>query len=139
MFDSLRKTHKGEQLCEGVLCEDCPLQGIGCACGCANPFNVVEIYNIVEKWSKEHLPKKFKVSQLEYDILESIIKTVGSGLYFFELDSLLMDLLKKGYFKGATHGTEIKEYFYNCEVVNENSSDWKQNEKHQEERQNGII
>lgn len=84
-----------------------------------------EIDDIVEKWSKEHLPKKFKVSQLEYDILESIIKTIGSGFYFFECDSLLMDLVKKGYFEGATWGMDIKEYFDNCEV--------------QEERQNGII
>lgn len=79
-----------------------------------------EIDDIVERWSKDHPPKKHKVSQLEYDILESYINTIGSkGFYFFELDSLLMDLLKKGYFEGATHGTEIKEYFYNCEVVDE--------------------
>lgn len=84
-----------------------------------------EIDDIVEKWSKEHLSKKFKVSQLEYDILESIIKTIGSGFYFFECDSLLMDLVKKDYFEGATWGMDIKEYFDNCEV--------------QEERQNGII
>lgn len=94
-----------------------------------------EIDDIVERWSKDHPPKKHKVSQLEYDILESIIKTIGSkGFYFFELDSLLMDLVKKGYFEGATHGTEVKEYFYNCEVVDENSSDGKQHAKHQEEK-----
>lgn len=76
-----------------------------------------EIDDIVEKWSKEHLPKKFKVSQLEYDILESIIKTIGSGFYFFECDSLLMDLVKKGYFKGADEKMNIDYYFNNCEVV----------------------
>ena len=27
-----------------------------------------------------------------------------------------MVLLKKGYFEGATLGTDVKEYFKNCEV-----------------------
>lgn len=71
---------------------------------------------LIENISKEYQEPKYKVSRLEYDILESIVKTIGSGLYFFECDSLLMSLLKKGYFDGATGETDVKEYFENCDV-----------------------
>lgn len=71
---------------------------------------------LIENISKEYQEPKYKVSRLEYDILESIVKTIGSGFYFFELDSLPIDLLKKGYFKGATLETDVKEYFNNCEI-----------------------
>lgn len=62
MFDSFRETHKWEKSCEGVDCRDCPLQVQKTKAGCDNPFNVVKIYNAVEKWSKEHQPQKYKVS-----------------------------------------------------------------------------
>ena len=39
------------------------------------------------------------------------------ALYFFECDSLLMSLLEKGYFDGATGETDVKEYFKNCEIL----------------------
>lgn len=114
MWDTLRgDEYKGKGSCAGVYCEDCQLSSSD---GCLSAEDIFEIYKIVEKWSKEHPPKKHKVSQLEYDILESVVKTIGSGFYFFEIDSLLMALLKKGYFEGATLGTDVKEYFKNCEV-----------------------
>lgn len=113
MWDSLRKDHKGEQSCNGVSCRKCPLHGIGCS----EPLSSYEIVEIVKKWSEEHPQKKHKVSQLEYDILESIVKTISAGLYFFECDSLLMSLLEKGYFDGATGETNVKEYFNNCEIL----------------------
>lgn len=72
---------------------------------------------LIENILSEYQEHKYKVSQLEYDILESIINTIGSGFYFFECDLLLKSLLEKGYFEGATHGMDVKEYFNNCEVV----------------------
>ena len=116
MWDTHRdEGRRGYERCHGVKCEECPLYPLNTAF-CENSVNAFEIIEEVEKWSKEHPPKKYKVSKLEYDILESIVKTISSGLYFFECDSLLMSLLEKGYFEGATLGTDVKEYFKNCEV-----------------------
>lgn len=122
MWDSVRTNSKGEHTCSGVQCEDCPLYYVS-LCHSYGSINAYDVYekaikciDYVERWSKDHPPKKHKVSQLEYDILESVVKTIGSGFYFFEIDSLLMSLLEKGYFDGATPGTNVKEYFENCEV-----------------------
>lgn len=119
MWDILRgDEYKGKGSCDGVYCGDCPLSAQDDFVNdtCTNNINAFKVIKIVEKWAKENPPKKHKVSQLEYDILESVVKTIGSGFYFFEIDSLLMALLKKGYFEGATLGTDVKEYFKNCEV-----------------------
>ena len=56
--------------------------------------------------------KKFKVSMIEYNILELLLKY---DLKFYQSNELYA-LIKKGYFEGATHGTDVKEYFNNCEV-----------------------
>ena len=77
---------------------------------------------LIENILNEYQEQKHKVSRLEYDILESIVKTIGSGFYFFECDSLPMSLLEKGYFDGATGETDVKEYFKNCEVVKHNET-----------------
>lgn len=42
------------------------------------PMKVFEIIKIVEQWSKEHQPKKFKVSRLEYDILKYLSDNTSS-------------------------------------------------------------
>ena len=110
MFDSLRKDHKGEDSCGGVECRDCPL----CVAenGCRSLFSAVEVYNAVEKWSKEH-PRHYYVSQMEYDILCTAL-----DCWFVTFDYwLLGDLIEKGYFKGADVGMELEYYFNHCEVV----------------------
>lgn len=116
MFDSIRKTHKWEKSCGGVDCRDCPLQVGKTKSGCDNPFNTVEIYNIVEKWSKEHPRPKYKVSQLEYDILHSEIEHSCTEVIFDDF-SVLGDLVEEGYFEGATLETNVGDYFDNCQVV----------------------
>lgn len=116
MWDSLRKDHKGQQSCDGVMCRNCPLQEI--KYGCKDLLNVVKIYNTVEKWSKEH-PRHYYVSQLEYDIIFSKVAHSSSSLMDNSFGSFydLSDLLEKGYFKGATFDTDIVDYFNHCEVV----------------------
>lgn len=113
MFDCIRKDHKGEDGCEGVECKDCPLNVT--ENGCRSLFSAVEVYNAVEKWSREHPKPKYKVSQLEYDILRIAIsyseKTIFDDFY------MLTELLEEGYFKGATLETNVGDYFDNCEVV----------------------
>ena len=66
MWDSLR-TNKGLNNCSCVNCEDCPLSLFD---GCTSAEDIFDIYKTVEKWSKEHPQKKYKVSKLEYDILK---------------------------------------------------------------------
>lgn len=68
MWDSLRVNDVGNKKCMGVICEECPLYDINCE----SSTNAFEMIEIVEKWSKEHQPKKYKVSKLEYDILKYI-------------------------------------------------------------------
>lgn len=106
MWDSIRDKYKGEYSCYGVDCDSCPLER-----KCDRIFSI-EIIEAVEKWSKEHPKPKYKVSQLEYDILELLLKY---DLKFYQSKELY-GLLNKGYFKDATGETDVKEYFENCEV-----------------------
>ena len=118
MWDSIRDDkYKGyydydSAICEcsGVrCCEECALYGVDCG----SSTNAFEMIEAVEKWAKEN-PQKYKVSRVEYDILEPFTNR-GYACCFFEYD-LLMSLLKKGYFKGADEKMNIEYYFYNCEV-----------------------
>lgn len=115
MLDSLRKTHKGEDGCEGVECKDCPLNVTENTC--SSLLSTVEVYNAVEKWSREHPKPKYKVSQLEYDILRTALDYNSAKDTIFDDFYMLNDLLEKGYFKGATLETNVGDYFDNCEVV----------------------
>lgn len=70
MWDSMRNScFKGKETCLGVKCEECPLYQFA---DCSLSINLLDIYNIVEKWSKEYPLKKYKISKLEYDILKYI-------------------------------------------------------------------
>ena len=111
MFNSLRDDRlKEDDDCSGVqCCEECALYGVDCG----SSTNAFEMIEAVEKWAKEN-PQKYKVSRVEYDILEPFTNR-GYACCFFEYD-LLMSLLKKGYFKGADEKMNIEYYFYNCEV-----------------------
>lgn len=73
MWDSVRDDNKGYPGCRGVKCKKCPLYDIKWDdIGCGYSIYAVKMINIVEKWSNEHQPKKYKVSKLEYDILKYI-------------------------------------------------------------------
>lgn len=114
MWDTCRDKesgNKGELSCAGVTCDECPLE-----C-CGSVVYAYETIEAVEKWSKEHKkPKKFKVSQLEYDILKAFSECGFDNFHWLDKDKLLMSLLRKGYFKGATKDMSIKDYLDNCEV-----------------------
>lgn len=116
MWDSLRTDCQGLNNCNCVNCEKCPLSELDKGCHyISNDFERIEI---VERWSKEH-PKKYKVSKLEYDILEENLKWVKGAYYLKFYDIMqLVGLLKKGYFNGATREMDVKYYFDNCEVEN---------------------
>ena len=109
MWDSVREEHKGEYSCYGVDCELCQL---GRRCDRIFSFEMIEA---VEKWSREHQPKKFKVSRLEYDLLQTAIN-FGSTIDTFNDFRTLSGLLEKGYFEGATGSMYISDYYNNCEV-----------------------
>lgn len=114
MFDSLRKDHKGETSCEGVECRDCPLYVVENEC--RSLLSTVEVYNAVERWSKEHPKLEYKVSKTEYDILRTVIDYSVEDDTFDDFCTL-SGLLEKGYFKGANLIMNIREYYKNCEVV----------------------
>ena len=85
---------------------------------CNNNIYAFDIIEAVEKWSKEHPPKKFKVSRMEYDLLQTVIN-FGSTVDTFNDFCTLSGLLEKGYFEGATDSMYISEYYNNCEVVDD--------------------
>lgn len=121
MWDSVRTNSKGEHTCSGVQCEDCPLYYVS-VCHSYNVVNAYDVYekaikciDYVERWSKDHPPKKFKVSKLEYDILRTAID-YSLGDEIFDESGMLTGLLEKGYFNGATSETYIRAYLNNCEV-----------------------
>lgn len=111
MWDSIRDGHKGEYSCYGVDCEFCPL---GRRCDRIFSFEMIEA---VEKWAKENPPKKFKVSRMEYDMLQIYAINHISNNDTFNDFCTLRGLLDKGYFEGATGSMHIGEYYINCEVV----------------------
>lgn len=113
MWDSLRTDeHAGERSCKGVRCGDCLLYTKNDIC---NNVDAFEFIKVVEKWSKEHPPKKFKVSKLEYDIMRAAIDYSSEEEAFKDVD-ILYELLINGYFQGATRDMTINYYFDNCEV-----------------------
>ena len=63
MFDSLRTDCKGEEICAGISCSDCPFNRKVCNAG-KLIFYSIEAIEIVEQWEKEHPVKtdaeKFK-------------------------------------------------------------------------------
>ena len=62
MWNTLRDDrYKIYNACNGVSCNKCPLHDIGCS----EPLSSYEVVEIVKKWSKEHPPKKYKVSRNE--------------------------------------------------------------------------
>lgn len=112
MWDSLRTENKGKKSCDDVPCQCCPLKKF---VGCNRAQDIFDIVDIVEKWSKEHPPKKFKVSKLEYDIIRAAIDYSSEEEAFKDVD-ILYELLINGYFQGATRDMTINYYFDNCEV-----------------------
>lgn len=114
MWDTLRDYEKmGEYSCKGVLCNKCPLFGKDNMCG--NNINAFEFIKVVEKWSNEHPPKKYKVSKLEYDIMRAAIDYSSEEEAFKDVD-ILYELLINGYFSGAKSNDKIIDFFKNCEV-----------------------
>lgn len=112
MWDSLRTENKGKKSCDDVPCQCCPLKKF---VGCNRAQDIFDIVDIVEKWNKEHPPKKFKVSKLEYDIIRAAIDYSSEEEAFKDVD-ILYELLINGYFQGATRDMTINYYFDNCEV-----------------------
>ena len=108
MFDSLSGGNKSTDRC-GIKCSQCPLKKI-----CNNNMYAFDVIEAVEKWSKEHPPKKYKVSELEYYLLELCVFNHMNVL--FGTSSIICYLLRRGYFKGANENMLISEYFENCEI-----------------------
>ena len=122
MWDSVREGHKGEPTCGGVVCDNrCPLyvkNELGNRI-CWSSADCFEVIKAVEKWSKEHPQKKYKVSKLEYSILEAYMDLSNCGsvkMLDFPVFNRLHEL---GYFKEATTDTYTRDYFENCEVEKE--------------------
>lgn len=118
MFASFRNDNNRFSycLCRAEQCNDCPLLDCCHMHGTVRPYDVFEVIEAVERWSKEHPPKKYKVSKLEYDIMRAVIDYSCEEEAFKDVD-ILYELLVNGYFLGATRDMAINYYFDNCEVI----------------------
>lgn len=142
MWDSLRgDRYKGYCSCSGLSCNRCPLYKIGCR----EPMNTFKMIEEVEKWSKEHRPKKFKVSRLEYDILKYLSDNTSSKYITRDANDFLCLFNEKpqknvDYWKGFgvtdmdafnklfqfvqwknEEPTSIQEVLKNCEIVEDDN------------------
>ena len=75
MWDSMRNDFfKGRDDCIGVRCSECPLSDTDAyCCDCCNKAKYIfDVYNIIEKWHKEHQPKK--LTRLEFEMLKWLDK-----------------------------------------------------------------
>ena len=138
MWNTLRDDrYKIYNACNGVSCNKCPLHDIGCS----EPLSSYEVVEIVKKWSREHQPKKYKVSRLEYDILKHlydntkhiyITKDEDSNIYLFDEKPrkiggcwygrgahLMAPFNKLFQFIqwGDEEATSIQDVLKNCEVI----------------------
>lgn len=120
MWDENRSAqYKGYKGCLGVDCTKCPIRKCCSSYGdsIVKAYNVFEIIDEVEKWSKEHQKKKYKISRIEYEILYSVINSIIYANWTFGDSWITCHLLEKGYFKGANEEMKIVDYFNNCEVI----------------------
>lgn len=76
MWDSIRDDeYKGIESCSGVnSCDECPLNNIGCG----ESLNAFEFIEAVEKWSKEHQPKKSKCRNKNLSECDIISNSAGT-------------------------------------------------------------
>lgn len=79
MFDSYRNSHMGSLRCDGVYCEDCPLNLN--SEGCDEPkSNSFERIRIVYNWAKYH-PVFTNKDMLEKTFGEYALNHISSSLY----------------------------------------------------------
>lgn len=118
MFQSLRNDEAPlkDCYCKGTMCNECPLRKVCGPLKMMRPYDAFEIIEAVEKWSKEHPQKQFKVSIAEFELLK-IFKSYDHGVcHKFSTYKAMMKLLRNGCFAGATPDMTIDYYFKNCEV-----------------------
>ena len=117
-FDSIREdSDESVPNCADVPCENCMFNNSDDAC--PQGYNVYNALKKLKEWSKKN-HQKHKISKSEYRTLDNYL------LYYnyekeikFGNSDALRELIKRGYFKGATNETNIREYLDGCEVVKE--------------------
>lgn len=88
--------------CKGSFCDKCLFNSTESSC------NIAKI-----KWLYKRYKKKYKLTQFEYDLLQS-----HADGYRFKDISPLTKMKEKGYFKDVNNKDEkIKDIVENCEVI----------------------
>lgn len=110
----------------GKNCNECPIRQycfvfklVPNKYGMTRPYDAFEVIEAVERWSKEHPPKKIKISNIEYEVLKTLVGPSYAKNVAFGDFGITCALMKKGYFKGATSKTNINNYLNNCEVADD--------------------
>lgn len=128
-FDSIREDGYEDEAtdfadCIGVECMNCMFHDKYTNCPESRAYDVFEklaksydIFEKLEKWSKDNSPKH-KISKSEYRTLDNYLLYYNykKGIKFGN-SYALRESIKRGYFKGATNDTDIREYLDGCEVV----------------------
>lgn len=122
-FNSIRDDDCNDEVedptdCIGISCMDCIFNtedGRECI---YNIKYIFDAFEELEKWSKEHPPKKFKISNIEYEFLRMFVYPRYENARFKEFN-LIRALRRRGYFNGSTEDMKIKDYLDDCEVVDD--------------------
>lgn len=89
------------KICADTNCDECEFKESG---------KCVE--RVIEWLNKPHKKKTYKLSQFEYDLLQSY-----SDIYSFNAFNSLSGMKEKGYFKGIDDNKTIGDILDNCEVI----------------------
>lgn len=67
----------------------------------------------LESWLlEEYEPPKYKITKIEYDILDSLPK------YMIGDNEMVFNMIKKGYFKNVDVNIPVSDFLRNCEIIN---------------------
>ena len=86
--------------CKGNLCDECL-------------FNSTKTCDVAKtKWLYKLHKKKYKLTQFEYDLLQSY-----ASVYKLKDINILIVMKEKRYFKDVDKDTKVKDILANCEVI----------------------
>ena len=105
--DSLAVVKGRPTLCYKTNCNDCDFK-----------INQIGCRNKVKEWLKQpYKDPAIKLTQFEYDLLQSYLKSSLLSRYEFKSIAILKRMKGKGYFKGVDDDAKIEDILENCEVV----------------------
>ncbi len=93
--------------CAQVQCKDCQFYTV----------NNTSCHRTTVEWLKSPYKPTYKLTQFEYDLLQSYLKSRLLSGYEFKSIAILKRMKGKGYFKDVDEDATIEDILAKCEVV----------------------